>query len=137
MLARYSCRWKVCFWRLLANEESRPFDVVLDAEDAELGVSSEEIGVVIDTLIGNVFGHAPPGTAFRLATGELNNLLWIELSDDGPGFSDEPMVDRGVSGHHSTGLGLDIVRRTAEATGGRIELLDHSSGGACVRVWFG
>ena len=125
------------FWRVLAEEEGRDFAVELGAGAAELGVPAEEVGVLIDTLIGNVFAHTPAGTSFRLKTGEQDNLPWIELSDEGPGFHSSDLVDRGVSGRGSTGLGLDIVRRTAETTGGRIELVDGDNGGATVRVWFG
>ena len=109
----------------------------LGAGDAEVSVAAEDVGVVIDALIGNVFSHTQPGTGFRLATGDENNRLWLEVSDEGRGFTDSSVVDRGTSGRGSTGLGLDIVRRTAEMTGGSVELDDRPGGGAVVRVWFG
>jgi signal transduction histidine kinase len=48
----------------------------------------------------------------------------------------DPLV-RGVSGTGSTGLGLDIVRKTASAVGGRVETSDRPGGGAVVRVVLG
>jgi signal transduction histidine kinase len=125
------------FWSVLADEQDREFVIALDADGAQLGLPCEDVGVVIDTLIGNVFAHTPSGTAFRLETGRSGARMWIELSDDGPGFPESPVVDRGASGRGSTGLGLDIVRRTAELTGGSIALADGPTGGAVVRVWFG
>lgn len=125
------------FWRVLADEEQREFTVSLSAGGAELGVSADEVGVVVDTLIGNVFAHTNSGTAFRLATGLEDNRLWIELADEGPGLPDHPVVARGESGRGSTGLGLDIVRRTAEKTGGSIELSNAEPSGAVIRAWFG
>ncbi len=130
-------RERSAFWSVLAEEQSREFDVRLDAPGAGLSVSADEVGVVIDTLIGNVFSHTPPGTAFLLSTGEEDNRIWIEVADRGPGLPDLSLLERGASGKGSTGLGLDIVRRTAEMTGGRIELNDRPEGGAVVRVWFG
>jgi signal transduction histidine kinase len=47
------------------------------------------------------------------------------------------LVKRGVSGAGSTGLGLDIVRRTAEQAHGTLELNDRPGGGAVIRVWLG
>jgi len=128
---------RASFWRVLADEQEREFDLRLGAGVSELGVSAEDLGMVIDTLVGNVFAHTPPGTRFSITTGESENRPWITVSDHGPGFADRSMIDRGVSGRGSTGLGLDIVRRTAEITGGHLEMNDRPDGGAVVRVWFG
>jgi signal transduction histidine kinase len=125
------------FWRVLAEDQKREFELRLDAANSELGVSSEDLGVIVDTLVGNVFAHTPSGTRFCVTTGESENRPWITVSDHGPGFVDQSMLDRGVSGRGSTGLGLDIVRRTAEMTGGRMDMNDRPKGGVVVRVWFG
>jgi signal transduction histidine kinase len=128
---------RASFWRVLAADQKRKFDLRLDAGSSELGVSSEDLGVIVDTLVGNVFAHTPSGTQFSIATGESENRPWITVSDHGPGFADKSMVDRGVSSRGSSGLGLDIVRRTAELTGGHMDLNDRPGGGAVVQVWFG
>ena len=47
------------------------------------------------------------------------------MADTGPGMPDTE-IERGRSGGGSTGLGLDIARRTAESSGG--ELLLQTSG---------
>ena len=128
---------RASFWRVLAEEQEREFELELGAGKSELGVSAEDLGVVIDTLVGNVFAHTPPGTRFSITTGDTENRPWIVVSDHGHGFADRSMVDRGVSGRGSTGLGLDIVRRTAELTGGHLDMNDRPGGGAVVHVWFG
>ena len=128
---------RASFWMVLADEQSRDFDLRLEAGNSELGVSAEDLGVVVDTLVGNVFTHTPPGTEFAISTGESDNRLWIAVSDRGPGFADRSLMDRGVSGRGSTGLGLDIVRRTAEMTGGHLDMNDRPGGGAVIHVRFG
>jgi signal transduction histidine kinase len=128
---------RASFWRVLADEQKRDFALELGAGNSELGVSAEDLGVVVDTLVGNVFAHTPSGTGFSITTGESSNRPWITVSDRGPGFADRSVVDRGVSGRGSTGLGLDIVRRTAEMTGGHLDTNDRPGGGAVLRVWFG
>ena len=49
------------------------------------------------------------------------------MADDGPGF-DATAVERGRSGGGSTGLGLDIARRTAEASGGAMDVISSGRG---------
>jgi signal transduction histidine kinase len=60
----------------------------------------------------------------------------LVVEDDGPGIAAD-RVERGVSGGGSTGLGLDIVRRTAEASGGRLLVERAAGGGARVVVELG
>lgn len=128
---------RVAFWSVLADEQQRELTVVLGAGEAELSIPPSDLVVVIDTLIGNIFEHTEPGVPLRLETGEEMNRLWIQLSDEGSGFSTLNVIDRGASGSGSTGLGLDIVRRIAERTGGSLVLENRDGGGAVVRVWFG
>jgi signal transduction histidine kinase len=66
-----------------------------------------------------------------------SNLI-IEVSDDGPGFSEE-ILNHGIrafstSRIRGTGLGLAMVQRFARDLGGRIELTNLQAQGACVRM---
>ena len=124
------------FWRVLAVEQSRVMTVETDAPAVEVAVSREALEALIDALVGNVFDHTSQGTGFSMRTGVDDGLPWLEISDAGPGFSDDSLLQRGRSGAGSTGLGLDIARRTAELTGGRLELSNVPNGGR-VRIWFG
>jgi signal transduction histidine kinase len=47
------------------------------------------------------------------------------------------VVERGRSGAGSTGLGMDIARRTAQASGGALRLGRSPAGGAAVTVELG
>jgi len=58
------------------------------------------------------------------------------VQDAGPGF-DPSAGARGVSGAGSTGLGLDIARRTAESAGGTLTVDRSPLGGARVTVTLG
>ncbi len=64
--------------------------------------------------------------------------MLILVSDAGPGIADpEAALTRGNDGERdgSTGLGLDIVRQMAEATGGDVRVGSSVYGGAEIRVW--
>ena len=128
---------RAAFWRVLADEQDRELDLVIEDEGLEVELPADVVQALVDTLVGNVFIHTPAGTRFSVATGETEGRPWLEVSDRGPGFRDRGLMRRGVSGGRSTGLGLDIARRTAEMTGGELVLNDRPGGGAVVRVWFG
>ncbi len=126
------------FWRVLADEQDRPLTVNLATGRAHVGLAEDSVESVLDSLVGNVFTHTSPGTGIEVSTrlGKGGNLV-LEVADEGPGFPDSLVVQRGVSGAGSTGLGLDIVRRMAELTGGGVELGDRPGGGAVAVVRFG
>ncbi|MDH6570142.1 signal transduction histidine kinase [Streptomyces sp. SAI-117] len=62
----------------------------------------------------------------------------VLVSDAGPGIRDPEAAmarGRGSGSTGSTGLGLDIVRRLAEATGGDVRIGSSVLGGTEVRIW--
>jgi len=124
------------FWALLAEEQGRALAVGTGANGAKVAVPDDELAVVVDTLIDNVFSHTAQGVGFSIVTGRSDSGSWLEVADEGPGFG-ELIPGRGVSGRGSTGLGLDIVRKTAVAAGGSLEIDDRPGGGAVVTVRFG
>ena len=127
-------RERVGFWSVLAEEEGRPFRLDLPGRPCPVAVSSADLDAVLDAVLGNVLAHTPPGTAFSVTvTCAEDAPARLVVEDDGPGLA-EGSVERGVSRGGSTGLGLDIVRRTAESSGGRLTIGTSSSGGARVEV---
>ena len=122
------------FWKVLAEEQGREMTLSV-ASHSPVALPAEAVEAVIDALIGNVFSHTDPSTSFAVTVGSDQGRPWLEVSDEGPGFTSRGLAARGVSGAGSTGLGLDIVRRTAESVGGEMEMNDRPGGGAVVRVW--
>ncbi|GGW27051.1 hypothetical protein GCM10010320_02090 [Streptomyces caelestis] len=62
----------------------------------------------------------------------------VLVSDAGPGIPDPEAAmarGRGSGSDGSTGLGLDIVRRLAESTGGDVRIGSSVLGGTEVRIW--
>lgn len=128
---------RAAFWRVLAEEQDREMTLDLSAPGATVAIGDDDLGVMVDTLVGNVFAHTPAGTAFEIRTGLTpGGAPYLEVVDEGPGF-EGASPERGVSGGGSTGLGLDIVRKTARAAGGALNTDDRPGGGAVVRVVFG
>lgn len=127
------------FWSPLAADTGRTVSSG-ELPAISLPVGPEEFAACIDAAFQNFFMHTPSGSSLEISmiAGAAEDLLLIR--DDGPGLpgaGGREVLRRGVSGSGSTGLGLDIIARTAERTGGRLELADSPSGGAELRIIFG
>jgi signal transduction histidine kinase len=113
---------RVTFWSVLAEDERRRLDVDLAPQALPVRVAEGDLAAAVDALLGNVFAHTPEGTAIGVAVRPRSGGgAEVTVSDAGPGMAvDAP--ERGSSGGGSTGLGLDIARRTAEASGGALRI---------------
>jgi signal transduction histidine kinase len=136
--ASYVVAERVAFWSALAEEEQRAVSVELPDVPVPVGVSADDLTALVDALLGNVFAHTPEGTALSVTlTGTTRGGGQLVVADDGPGMTDAPVLRRGSSGAGSTGLGLDIARRTARDSGGGLTLRDEPGRGAVVVVDLG
>ncbi|MGW1060204.1 sensor histidine kinase [Micromonospora rubida] len=124
---------RVAFWSVLAEDTGREVRCDLDPGPLPVGVPADELAAALDALLGNVFAHTPDGTAFAVRLARAADGVVLTVSDEGPGMP-AATVRRGASPAGSTGLGLDIARRAAEAGGGRLELRTAPGGGAEVRL---
>jgi signal transduction histidine kinase len=129
-------RERVAFWSVLAEDQGRQLQLRLPSSSAEVSVSADDLGAAVDALLENVFAHTPEGTAMEVAVVLGHDGAVVTVADDGPGIA-RAAVGRGRSGGGSTGLGLDIVRRTAEASGGCLEVGPSRSGGAAMTMRLG
>ncbi len=114
-------RERAAFWQPLAEDQGRRGDVDTPAGGLTVPVPYDELAACLDALIGNVLDHTPQGTAYRVSvTTGPDGRARLTVGDDGPGFPDScaRAAARGTSGGGSTGLGLDIARRTAQDAGG-------------------
>lgn len=119
---------RVHFWSVLAEEERRAVTVDLPPGPLPVRVAAADLGAAVDALLGNVFSHTPDGTAFGVAVRPRDGGgAEVTVSDSGPG-TDPAAIERGSSGGGSTGLGLDIARRTAEASGGGLRIASSAAG---------
>jgi signal transduction histidine kinase len=126
-------RDRVSFWQALAEDQEREVVVDIEPEPAWVTTTASEFEAAIDALLGNVFEHTVDGTRFGVSVHRADGNVVVAVDDAGPGVL-ETAVERGTSGGGSTGLGLDIVRRTAEAAGGALEIDRSELGGACFRM---
>jgi len=130
-------RERATFWSALADEEGRAYRVEVPDHACTVAVPAGDLEAVLDALLGNVLAHTPPGTSFAVAvSGGPDAPARLIVEDDGPGVA-QGAEARGVSTGGSTGLGLDIARRTAERSGGGLTIGRSATGGARIEVTFG
>ncbi|MFE9254734.1 sensor histidine kinase [Streptomyces sp. NPDC006879] len=131
-------RERMGFWSALAEDQGREVRLAGVERPARVPVPRPELAAALDAMLGNVFRHTAEGTAFAVDVHDAGDAVIVLVSDAGEGIKDpDAALRRGNSGERdgSTGLGLDIVRRVAEATGGDVRLGRSVLGGTEVRVW--
>ena len=112
---------------------------------------------VLHNLLRNAQeAHASAGihTPLQIEISTVNEMrenasgVMLRIHDNGPGI-DETLLDdvfqpyvsskqrtgRGGSGNRSAGLGLAIVRKIIDDSGGHIQLSNHPDGGAMAEIW--
>ena len=130
------CAERVAFWSALAQDAGRPVDRRLPPGPILVRASEPDLAAALDALLENVFTHTPDGTPMRVEVSQLRDGGGrIVISDGGPGLNAVAAL-RGVSAVGSTGLGMDIARRTAESAGGSMRTGTSVLGGAAVELTF-
>lgn len=136
--ARAVVEERVAFWAALAEDQGRRVTLHLPARDCPVRATPADLETAVDALLGNVIAHTAEGTGLTVSVGrDGHDGVLVVVSDEGAGFSDEDVVGRGESRAGSTGLGLDIARRTAAASGGDLRIGATPGGGGRVSMRLG
>lgn len=121
------------FWQIVAAAQNRDLEVENGEDQILVASSDSEILAALDNLVQNVLTHTKPGTSFSVKV--TANPPSLTVTDEGEGLSSPNVFDRGSSTGESTGLGLDIVRKIAESSGGEVRIGEGP--GASIVVRFG
>ncbi|MGI9595846.1 MAG: HAMP domain-containing protein [Acidimicrobiales bacterium] len=121
------------FWSVLAEDQQRPWRFVRGQGMVPVAVADGELSAALDVLLENVFSHTDEGVALQVGFAAVGDEATIWVEDGGPGIA-PGVIDLGTSTSGSTGLGLAIAKRTAEAGGGRMVIDSGALGGASVML---
>jgi len=124
------------FWAPLAEDQGREITLTTPRDPLQVRCADADLSAALDALLENAVAHTQEGTAIAvvLSTGD-DGAISLDVRDRGPGIPGTA-VGRGRSDRGSTGLGLDIARACAEASGGRLELVEVD-GWSAVRMVLG
>jgi signal transduction histidine kinase len=122
-------RERVEHWRALAEDQDRSIRVDLPSGAVPVELSRLDADDVVDILIDNVFAHTDDMVDFGVSVWLSEREVHLVVYDGGPGFAATAAKRTG-----STGLGLDIARRTVATWGGRLVTSPVGHAGARVEV---
>lgn len=122
-------RDRVEHWQALAEDQGRGASSDLVSGPLTVAVAADDLADVVDILVDNVFAHTAELTPFEICLDAVDGHARLLVVDEGGGPRGEPGDRPGTSG-----IGLDIARRTAEAAGGSLLLEQAPAGGTRVEV---
>lgn len=127
----------------LAVQEQRTVDVPIEIcvhEDADLQGDYRLLQRVLLNLLENASFASRPGQAVSITLDSVGESVVIEVSDNGPGLSDEQR-ERAFDPFYTTrpegggsGLGLSISLGIVQFHGGSLELSNRPEGGAVAKL---
>lgn len=124
-------------------------DLMLDVDpDICIQVDVRSFSMAISNIVDNSLRFAPAGSVIRISGREVNQWIYIEIQDEGPGVPDEfiarafdrfSRADGQVRDRHKggAGLGLAIVQMILENHGASASISNSDSGGAIVSIRIG
>lgn len=97
---------------------------------------------ILHNLLRNAMEYTPENTQVVISLSSAKGGFQLEVSDDGPGISEEiapHIFDKffrsAQASTGGTGLGLAIVKGFAEAMDGSVEFSNRPGGGACFKAY--
>ena len=117
---------RAAFWAALAEDQGRPVDVTVPDEPVLVGLDAADLTDILDVLVDNVFAHTADEVGFAVRLADDGRQAVLDVVDTGPGLdsSGEAHTDR----PGTSGLGLQIVRRTVARAGGQFSVLPAERG---------
>lgn len=131
-------------WRQAAEEKRLRWQQDIPPALPTVSADPVRLTQVIGNLASNAVRYSPSGGSVTVAAGEQDGMLWISVSDTGPGIAADEQArvfepfyrgDQGQRIKQGMGLGLSIANDLARAHGGRIQLESAPGAGSRFTLW--
>lgn len=116
------------------------FRIDVDGREDVIRISADDLGRIIDNLVGNAVSAARDDVAIAVELERIGDVAMLTVSDDAGGFSPDvadrafDRFTRGTASYSGGGLGLAIVARLAERAGGTARVDNRPGEGASVVI---
>jgi signal transduction histidine kinase len=119
--------------------DGTPTEVHVSEGISPISADPDLASLALRQLIGNAVKYSPPGSKIEIAAVEVDGMITVTVSDNGPGIPPTEMQAifdryyRGARVQYSvagTGMGLSIARHIVAAHGGRIWAENKPGNGA-------
>jgi len=128
--------------REAAAQCGRAADLELDVVDLVVPIAAAYVRKIVSELVDNALKFSAPGTPVRVSLTAAAPGSLLTVSDRGRGMTADQVREVGAfqQFHRSrfeqqgSGVGLALVRRLAEAAGGRFEISSPPHEGTSVRI---
>lgn len=125
-----------------ASNGRRSNDLTLDLEAVGVQLREALVRKIVTELVDNAFKFSEPGSAVRITVRRVGDVAEITIVDHGAGMSADQVAalgaylqfDRVVREQQGMGLGLGIVRRIAEISGGGCTVVSQPGAGTTICV---
>ena len=131
-------------YRRRAADKRIRLDLALPPDEVTVRADARALRQVADNLVSNAVKFTPPGGAVEVRVERRDGRVRFSVRDTGPGLSAEERGRvfekyprrwaRTTGGESSTGLGLSIVKRLAEASGGTVDCRSELGRGSTFSV---
>jgi signal transduction histidine kinase len=135
-------------YQTAAAKKNIKLHVDLPSEDTQIYADPTLTIQILDNIVSNAVKYSPQGKNvwINVSCNTAQKRVRVAVKDEGPGFSDEDkkklfgkfarLSAKPTGGEHSTGLGLSIVKRLAEAMEATIWCESELGNGATFIVEF-
>jgi len=127
-----------------AQEKRKQWRTDIPDDLPELEIDPERMAQVIGNLTANAIKYTPRGGLISVSAGSNGVMVWIRVSDSGPGISPDELEKifepfyRGTQKQRikqGMGLGLSIARDLVQAHNGRLEVDSQPGLGSRFTIW--
>lgn len=131
-------------WNQMANEKGLHWQLTLPSELPVLEADPDRLAQALGNLVNNAIKYTPEQGQIGIEAGHKDTMIWIKVSDTGPGISTEEQAQifnplyRGQSSGRfpqGMGLGLNIARELVAAHGGHISVDSQLQQGSHFTIW--